>query len=198
MATRIVECAECGQKNISKLTACIKCGADIHSPTTTAPKRYIGSNLLNGEKVVHLAKIHWIIFVSPITALIFGSLMMWVSFGGGSGSPNVSFTLLVPGFILAVFVFPATFGQALVTKLTTELGVTTKRVIAKAGLISRKTIELNHNKVESFMVNQSILGRLLGFGTVVIHGTGGGITPIAGIESPLEFRKRAMEIIDTN
>lgn len=57
-------------------------------------------------------------------------------------------------------------------------------------------MEMNHSKVESFHVEQSLLGRILRFGTLSIKGTGGGITPIAGIGDPLGFRRKAMEAID--
>lgn len=103
--------------------------------------------------------------------------------------------------MLGVFMFP--FGlflliKAWVQKFTTELAVTSKRVVAKTGLIRRNTIELNHSKVESFNVDQSILGRIFGFGTIIINGTGGGKTPIPNIDSPLEFRREAMQAIDTS
>ena len=86
--------------------------------------------------------------------------------------------------------------QAFITKVSTELAITTKRVIAKVGFIRRSTIELNHSKVESITVDQSILGRILDFGTLVINGTGGGKTPIPTVDSPLEFRRNAMQAID--
>ena len=73
----------------------------------------------------------------------------------------------------------------------------TARIIANHGLIRRKTTELNHSKVESFAVDQSILCRILVYRTVTIQGIGGGKTPINGIDDPLTFRKEAMQVIDT-
>ena len=64
------------------------------------------------------------------------------------------------------------------------------------GFIRRNTIELNHSKVESINVHQGIFGRIFDFGTLVINGTGGGKTPIPSIDSPLDFRKNAMQAID--
>jgi uncharacterized membrane protein YdbT with pleckstrin-like domain len=49
-------------------------------------------------------------------------------------------------------------------------------------------MEMNMAKVESVDVDQSILGRLLGFGTVTIHGTGGGIERMRNIANPIAFR----------
>jgi len=97
-----------------------------------------------------------------------------------------------------VLLIPALWyaAAALIKRISTELAVTSKRVIAKFGFIRRNTVELNHSKVESFHVEQGVLGRILGFGTLHINGTGGGITPIPNISDPLGFRRRAMEAID--
>jgi uncharacterized membrane protein YdbT with pleckstrin-like domain len=76
------------------------------------------------------------------------------------------------------------------------LAVTNKRVIAKTGFISRKTIEMNLTKVESMQVDQGIFGRLLNFGSLKINGTGASNAPITGISAPLEFRRSFMEAQD--
>jgi uncharacterized membrane protein YdbT with pleckstrin-like domain len=86
--------------------------------------------------------------------------------------------------------------RALVYWLTTELAVTTKRVIAKLGLIRRETIELNHSKVESFQVSQSVFGRIFNFGTVTVCGSGGNKAGIRSIRGPMEFRRQAMGASD--
>ena len=79
---------------------------------------------------------------------------------------------------------------------TTELAITTRRVIAKFGFISRRTVELNINKVESIQVDQSVMGRILGYGTLVISGTGTSHAPIPGISNPIAFRKAFIEAQD--
>jgi len=76
---------------------------------------------------------------------------------------------------------------------TTELAITNKRVIAKFGFISRKTIELNIARVESIQVNQGIAGRIFNFGTLVISGAGNPQAPIPGISDPMSFRRAFME-----
>jgi uncharacterized membrane protein YdbT with pleckstrin-like domain len=50
----------------------------------------------------------------------------------------------------------------------TEIAVTNRRVIYKKGFIWRRTNEMNMDKVESVQVDQSILGRMLDYGTVTI------------------------------
>ena len=66
--------------------------------------------------------------------------------------------------------------------------MTDHRVIYKSGLLSRHTIEMNRDKVESVDVDQSLLGRIFGYGTVVVRGTGGSLEPIRNIGDPLTFR----------
>ena len=79
---------------------------------------------------------------------------------------------------------------------TTELAITTKRVIVKHGFIRRRTVEININKVESIQVDQELLGRIFNFGTLIIAGAGNPQAPIAGISSPMEFRKAFIEAQD--
>jgi len=86
------------------------------------------------------------------------------------------------------------FSAPLIDSWTDEFAVTNKRVIAKTGLISRKTIELNLNKIESVNVNQSILGRILSYGNIQINGTGGTKEILLNIKKPLEFRRKFQEL----
>lgn len=96
---------------------------------------------------------------------------------------------------LGIVLLPA-FGIGLVPLVmayvrykSTELAVTTKRVIVKHGFIGRQTVEINLGKVESIQVDQGVLGRMFDFGTLVVAGTGASHAPIAGIAQPMEFRK---------
>lgn len=77
---------------------------------------------------------------------------------------------------------------------TSEFAMTDKRVIIKTGFISRKTLEMNLNKIETVNVEQSVWGRLFGFGTITIVGTGGTREVFDDISSPLLFRRRFQEL----
>src|SRR3954467_7523552 len=96
---------------------------------------------------------------------------------------------------LGVILLPA-FGiglifliRAYVRYKTTELAITSKRVIVKFGFIRRSTVEINLHKVESVQVDQEVLGRIFNFGTLIISGGGTPQAPIPGISQPLAFRK---------
>lgn len=86
------------------------------------------------------------------------------------------------------------FIAPLIDKYTDEFAITNKRVIIKTGLISRKTFEMNHSKIESVNVDQSILGRILGYGTINIVGSGGTKEVFPDIRKPLLFRKKFQEM----
>ncbi len=82
------------------------------------------------------------------------------------------------------------FIAPLIEFLTSEFAITNKRIIIKIGFISRRTLEMNLGKVESIIVDQSILGRILGYGTINVIGTGGTKEPFADIRAPLDFRRQ--------
>ena len=86
------------------------------------------------------------------------------------------------------------FTAPIIDLWTDEFAITNKRVIVKTGLIRRKTVELNLTKIESVNVNQSILGRILGFGSIQIVGTGGTRESFTNIRKPLRFRKKFQEL----
>lgn len=97
--------------------------------------------------------------------------------------------LLLPAFGLGLIFLV----MAYIRYKTTELAITSKRVIAKFGFISRRTVEINISKVESIQVDQGILGRLFDFGTLLVSGAGDPQAPIPGISEPMAFRRAFIE-----
>lgn len=117
---------------------------------------------------------------------------------------KVSIWSLAPLLLLGL-IFLAFYGLGLlfwaaaaIRYFTTELAITNKRVIAKFGLISRSTIEINLQKIESIQVNQGILGRIFNFGSIVVSGAGNPQAPIPGISSPLQFRRAFVDTQESN
>ncbi|ADM09452.1 hypothetical protein PB2503_06932 [Parvularcula bermudensis HTCC2503] len=76
---------------------------------------------------------------------------------------------------------------------TTEMAVTTSRFIYKRGFLRRHSQEVSLNKIEEINVDQSLLGRLMGFGRLTLKGTGVGQIHLPDIDNPLELR-RAIEL----
>ncbi len=143
--------------------------------------KYVEEVLQPGETVLFASTIHWLIYAPAIVLLIAAII---TAFWAGSGSEFVwrSISLLC----LAAALLSA--ARAWFKRWTTEIAVTDRRIIYKRGFIRRHTIEMNMDKVESVDVNQSLLGRILGYGDVLVRGTGVGFEPLQMIESPIELR----------
>jgi uncharacterized membrane protein YdbT with pleckstrin-like domain len=82
---------------------------------------------------------------------------------------------------------------AVVSRNATEMAVTHKRVVVKVGLLRKRTIELFLSKVESVAVEQGLLGRMLGYGSIVVRDTGGTAEPFRNVRSRLEFRREVQQ-----
>ena len=73
----------------------------------------------------------------------------------------------------------------LIQALFIEYALTTKRVVSKEGVISRNTEEMRLTKAETVEVKQGILGRILGYGTVIVTGTGSSYVAFKTVADPL-------------
>jgi len=87
------------------------------------------------------------------------------------------------------------FCVGLLQRNATEMAVTNKRVIAKRGLVDRRTIEILLSRIESVAVEEPAFGRLLGYGTVIVRGTGGTPEMFEKIYRPLELREQVQQQI---
>ena len=152
---------------------------------------YIHKSLLDGEEIVYLTRRHKIIFTWPVVwflvaAVLFGIKWFFVF------RPEVNFVLMVfSGIFLAGALIHALV--IWINYLCAEFGITNQRVIVKEGFLKRKTIEVFLKSVESVQVDQSLWGRMLNFGTVVVSGTGGVSDPLNLIRNPLDFKKQVQQ-----
>jgi uncharacterized membrane protein YdbT with pleckstrin-like domain len=151
------------------------------------PMRYVRRVLQPNETVVHATQLHWRIYVR--SALLFvvcvGLAVAAISVAGPQ--PNVGLALWIAAGIFLLLALSAGL-HAFVRRATTEFAITDHRVIYKTGLLRRHTLEMNRGKVESVDVDQTILGRIFGYGTIIVRGTGGSLEPIRNVADPLAFR----------
>ena len=145
---------------------------------------YVQKVLLPSERVIYETGLHWLIFGRAILVLL---LAVALAIGALYAPADASLPLLFAAAAVAFCGF-LLFVAALLRRAGTELAVTDQRVVLKRGLIARHTIEMNRGKVESVDVDQSLIGRILGYGTVQVRGTGGSLEPMAMIAHPLTFR----------
>jgi uncharacterized membrane protein YdbT with pleckstrin-like domain len=142
---------------------------------------YVADSLGPGETIVHEATIHWVVYLWPLVGVLVG----------------VAAAVFLPPYGLAVLAVAIVWlAVARFLSRTTELAVTSRKVVAKWGFIARSTIEQRLEKVDSVAVDQTFLGRILDFGNVTIHGTGINATPIKMIADPLAFRRKVEQAIE--
>lgn len=147
---------------------------------------YVNSVLQSGEIVKVIGRLHWTIFLRAF--LLAAVSLVVIVYGEKSISPGMGRTFVYVGWI-GLAVAAVLFLHAAFRRWTTELSVTTHRVIYKRGFIWRHTVEMNMDKVETVNVGQSIMGRILGYGTIDVLGTGqGGIQGLHGMGSPIAVR----------
>jgi uncharacterized membrane protein YdbT with pleckstrin-like domain len=148
---------------------------------------YVDSQLLPGENVLYRSKLHWQVFLFPgLFAVILALASIVLVVGGAKG---FGLFLLVPaGFlILAPFI----------KRANSEFAVTNKRIVVKLGFFTTRTVELLHSKVETISVNQGLLGKMLGYGDIVVTGSGGTREEFKAVAKPLELR-RAVQSASTS
>ncbi|PYU60687.1 MAG: hypothetical protein DMG56_15210 [Acidobacteria bacterium] len=161
---------------------------------------YAEKHLIAGETVQYETRLHWIVMLGHALiasvlafiaiALLVASPSSWQ--GAKVATPRgvmywAALTCLMLG---AIF-----FCIGLLKRNATEMAVTNKRVIVKSGLANRRTIELLLPRIESIAVEEPALGRLLGYGTVIVRGTGGTPEVFSQIARPLEFREQVQRQI---
>lgn len=151
---------------------------------------YIDSTLMPGERVVARAQLHWITYLAAVVFLLIAVLLLLAA---ATVQPRQTALALAVTGVLAFTVATGAGLSALITAKTSEFAVTNKRVLIKLGFIRRTSIEVLLSKVEAIKVEQSIPGRILDFGSIVITGTGGSRDPYHRIAAPLEFRRAVQE-----
>jgi uncharacterized membrane protein YdbT with pleckstrin-like domain len=167
------------------------------------PRSYVETVLLKGEELIYAGSLHWIIFLPGLTSTIFGTFlcslrpaMLNHTFGLGIAAEFRNYILYIGLSLIAGGI--TMLGHSYMRLISTELAITNRRVIAKTGFISRNTFELMLNRVEGANIEQTVWGRILNFGSILVHGTGGGITPIDYIADPLNFKKQLMTYVEQN
>jgi uncharacterized membrane protein YdbT with pleckstrin-like domain len=147
---------------------------------------YIDANLLPGEQVVFRTRLHWLLFMAPVLVTIVLLPVAWF-IANGTWSRFAWLPLALAALILLI---------TYIRRRASDFAVTNKRVMMKMGVFSTRSIELLLNKIEAIAVNQSFLGRTLGYGDIVITGSGGSRETFARIQRPLAFRRAVQSVAD--
>ena len=146
---------------------------------------YVETIVGPGEQVLYIGKVS---LYSILPSLIGGTLLIVIGGVLTLAAGPIALLLSVVGLVWLL--------AGLIRRNSTELAVTNRRVIAKFGLVRRSTVELNLAKVESIRVEQTVGGRLFGYGSVIVTGTGSTMDPIPYIADPIKFRQAVQSATD--
>jgi len=160
---------------------------------------YVERNLIAGEAVVFQTKHHWIVMLGSfvlglaldlagIAVLIYVLNQRDWSAGSRDAALLAAAVAVIAGSLLTLY--------GTMKRNATEMVVTNKRVIVKTGLLQRNTFEMLLSRIESIGVQEPVLGRMLGYGTVILRGVGGTPDEFDLIAKPLEFRSHVQEQIE--
>ena len=144
---------------------------------------YVLHVLQPGEKLLLTGHLHWIGFWRSLVCFALALALLFAR------PPDAGLILVLEATIAALCLLGLGFASHVaLLRWGTEIGVTDRRVIYKRGLISRQTAEMNMDKVETVLVEQSLLGRLLGYGAISIKGSGASIETLKNIADPIALR----------
>jgi membrane protein YdbS with pleckstrin-like domain len=131
---------------------------------------YSEKNLAPNERILFRARYHWVFYRFPIIVLILALALAIAAYTARSqqawnevGRPLV--------WIAAAFaaIALASFAMLRFRANLDEFVVTNRRVIRKVGLLSREIQQAPIEKVQDITVEQGMLGRMLGYGTVIVE-----------------------------
>jgi uncharacterized membrane protein YdbT with pleckstrin-like domain len=166
---------------------------------------YVDRNLVPGETLLYRTRHHWLVLLGPFiggfsllipgVALLAEAVHTRDTPGLVVGSSTISpKAMAIAGAVLVVLAITL-WSYGVAKRNATEMAVTNRRVLIKTGMTSRRTLDLMLSRVESIGVEESAMGRMLGYGSVVVRGTGGTPEPFVMIAHPQEFRRAVQEQI---
>lgn len=150
--------------------------------------------LLPGEEVVYRARLSSLplivdaVIVAVGLAMVIAGLLL-------VGTAIVGFGLMgVGGIVLMVGL--GRLVRTMVMRSTTDMVVTSRRVLSRVGVLTKESEEMFLGKIESVEVQQSLWARMLNYGSVEINGSGEGELVFINVQSPHDFRKACLAAVE--
>lgn len=166
---------------------------------------YVERSLVPGETLLYETRHHWIVLIGPLmmtlvfVALAAGLFVEAIEAKNGKGMVAGASSEAVHGMDFAAIALLAAaiaaLGYGVAKRNATEMAVTDRRVLIKTGMGSRRTLDLMLSRVESIGVEETFFGRIFGYGSVVVRGTGGTPESFVMIAHPQEFRRSVQQQI---
>lgn len=162
---------------------------------------YIDKIILPGEKVICAACLHWVVYLNGLVITIVGGVLgHWsyplMSFCFGPEVGKMLGKPMAGVALIFVLIGAALLIGAYIRQSSTEIAITTRRLIVKIGFVSRSTYEILTTRITGANFDQTVMGRILGYGTIWVHGAGGEVSPIASVGKPQRFYKAVIDTIE--
>lgn len=133
--------------------------------------KFIQQSLGKDENIVHEIPQHWVVWLRFWIMVLLAPVTLGIS------------------LIIAIII--------LIKNKTTERAITSRRVLQKTGFISRTTQEMKLSVTETIEIDQGIIGRILGFGTLKVTGRGNSVVIIANTPNPMHYKREMDDASDT-
>lgn len=152
---------------------------------------YVEKTLASDEQIIHRANFNWTYSFFPTMwfAISAGALALvsYVQFVAGASYADirVAWWSAIIGAVCGSLIL---IGH-IILLVTTEIIVTSSRFVYKRGLIARNTQEVSLSKIEEITLHQTVWGRLLSYGKLVLRGTGVGVIELPNLDDPIRLRR---------
>jgi hypothetical protein len=161
---------------------------------------YARNLLSRGEEVVYESRQHWFAIIARtwlwiVVALVGLALSVWLGTNTGAalGSPEVDGILTIIG-IAALIISLGFIGFVLWDWRNQEWLITTRRVMRAEGVLNKSVSDSSLEKINDARLDQSMFGRVFGFGTLDILTAaeemgGTNVADFPMIADPVQFKK---------
>jgi uncharacterized membrane protein YdbT with pleckstrin-like domain len=141
-----------------------------------------------GEIALTIARPHWIVHKRALVLLACTVLFTAGAVACDPLDPVGEAALIAADVlgVLTIFSYPASALKRHEVKFT----VSNQRILLETGLLARQVREFPLGGIDSVHIDQTIVGRLLGYGTVILNGSGGTRATVSHIADPFTLRGR--------
>ena len=131
--------------------------------------------LTDDEKILENARIHEIVLIPPMIYLFIAILA------------GLFFHPIMGAVILLLTLYP--LYNAIIYFRMTYLVLTNRKVMSREGFLSRDWIRMDFDRIENAYLEEPILGRYLGYSTVIVSGVGSGSIAVTHVKNGDNFIK---------
>jgi hypothetical protein len=170
--------------------------------TPSVAKSFVERTLMPGERIIHAARVHYIVYVSGFVMCLF-SLYCGYFIPKWQQKFYYVYTLVAhiehympQGTSLAGLISGLSFTAgiswmlyAYAIAVSTELVVTDRRIIAKSGIMNVVTTEIDRRKIAGCIIHQTPFGQIFRYGRIILKGYTGDIRGFPPLAKPYDFQK---------